>query len=56
MLGISIKWLQNYVNKFYRSISFEASSLASCLDSLILECDELWSFVANSNIPTSTPP
>ncbi len=36
MLGISIKWLQNYVNKFYRSISFETSSLASCLSGLIL--------------------
>ncbi|WP_420826657.1 transposase-like zinc-binding domain-containing protein [Synechocystis salina] len=43
MLGISIKWLQNYVNKFYRSISFETSGLTSCLNGLILECDELWS-------------
>ncbi|MBE9195347.1 IS1 family transposase [Synechocystis sp. LEGE 06083] len=45
--GISMKWLQNYVNKFYRSISFETSSLTSCFNGLILECDELWSFVCS---------
>nr|WP_228016817.1 IS1 family transposase [Synechocystis sp. LEGE 06083] len=42
-----MKWLQNYVNKFYRSISFETSSLTSCFNGLILECDELWSFVCS---------
>jgi insertion element IS1 protein InsB len=41
MLKISIKWIQNYVNKLYRSISFQTSSLAACLEGLILECDEL---------------
>lgn len=51
MLGISIKWLQNYVNKLYRSISLETSSLACCLDGLILECDELWSFVCSKENP-----
>lgn len=51
MLKISIKWLQNYVNKFYCSISFDISSLASCVDSLILECDELWSFVCSKENP-----
>lgn len=51
MLGISIKWLQNYVNKFYRSISFKVRVLASCLDDLILECDELWSFVCSKENP-----
>lgn len=51
MLGISIKWLQNYINKFYRSISFETSHLASSLDDLILECDELWSFVCSKENP-----
>ncbi|MBE9197156.1 hypothetical protein IQ219_18025 [Synechocystis sp. LEGE 06083] len=43
--------MQNYVNKFYRSISFETSSLASCINSLILECDELWSFVCSKDNP-----
>jgi IS1 family transposase len=51
MLGISIKWLQNYINKFYRSICFETSSLTSCLNGLILECDELWSFVCSKENP-----
>lgn len=51
MLGISIKWLQNYVNQFYRSISFETSNLASFPNGLILECDELWSFVRSKENP-----
>ena len=51
MLGISIKWLQNYANKLYRSIAFQASGLAFCLDGLILECDELWSFVCSKENP-----
>lgn len=51
MLGISLKWLQNYVNKFYRSISFQTSSLVSCIEGLILECDELWSFVCSKENP-----
>ena len=41
MLEISVTWLQNYANKFYHSIAFRTSSLAFCLDGLILECDEL---------------
>ena len=51
MLKISIKWIQNYVNKLYRSISFQTSSLAACLEGLILECDELWSFVCSKENP-----
>ncbi len=51
MRGISIKWLQNYVNKFYRSMSFESANLAFCLDGLILECDELWSFICSKENP-----
>jgi IS1 family transposase/transposase-like protein len=51
VLGMSLRFLQKYVNQFYRSIPDEIGvSCPSDID-LILECDELWSFVNSKENP-----
>ena len=45
--GVSARWLQNYVNEKYRSISKTLHVVKKKLpERLTVECDELWGFVA----------
>jgi len=46
-IGVSERWLQNYVNEKYDSVPFELSVMVKAtISGLEIECDELWSFVA----------
>ncbi len=50
-LQVSMTWLQKFVNDFYRRIPCQVEAkLDSHLD-LIIECDELWSFVNSKENP-----
>lgn len=45
-LGVSISWLQNFVNNFYVSVPCHIEVVPETITDLELECcDELWSFV-----------
>lgn len=43
--GVSERWLQSYVNEKYKQVPREANVKKKTGGSLIIECDELWSFV-----------
>jgi IS1 family transposase/transposase-like protein len=43
--GVSWSWLQNYVNNKYSLVSRQVSVTEKARGKLIMECDELWSFV-----------
>lgn len=43
--GVSESWLQRYVNKKYAEVPREIDVKKNYSGSLIIECDELWSFV-----------
>jgi predicted Zn finger-like uncharacterized protein len=45
--GVSIRWLQNYVNKKYAEISQEILVMKKPSGQLTLQLDEMWSFVKN---------
>ena len=45
VVDVSIKWLQEFVNNFYRYMPCEMKVTAPKTINLIVECDELWSFV-----------
>ena len=42
-LNISRTWLQNFVNNFYRQISYQVRVFSEISDDLVVEIDELWS-------------
>jgi len=42
VLDLSIKWLQKFVNNFYRHIPYEMEVAAPKTINLVVECDELW--------------
>lgn len=44
-LQISMTWLQSFVNNFYRHIPCEIVIQPESSINLIVECDEIWSFV-----------
>lgn len=44
-LQISMTWLQSFVNNLYRHIPCQIMTQAENVLDLIIECDELWSFV-----------
>jgi len=44
-IGVSVKWLQKFVNNLYRHIRFEARDIATQTADLVIECDEMWSYV-----------
>lgn len=44
-LQISMTWLQSFVNNFYRHIPWEIVIQPENSINLMVECDELWSFV-----------
>jgi insertion element IS1 protein InsB len=45
VVEVSERWLQNYVNDKYSSVSQEVKVMAKTSFHLTIECDELWSFV-----------
>ena len=49
VVGVSGRWLQNYVNEKYNSVPLELKVMVKSTFSLVIECDELWSFVGNSD-------
>lgn len=49
VVGVSERWLQNYVNKLYEQIPREAVVKKKSKGRLTVECDELWSFVQNKS-------
>lgn len=44
-LQISMTWLQKFVNDFYRCIPCQSKVTPETSLELVIECDELWSFV-----------
>ena len=46
-VGVSDRWLQNYVNQKYRSVPKQVDVKKKLKGRLILQCDEMWSFVGN---------
>jgi IS1 family transposase/transposase-like protein len=51
VMGMSLRTLQDYVNRFYRSISSKLKVKADGDLNLSIECDELWSFVNSKENP-----
>ena len=47
VVGVSKRWLQKYVNEKYNDIPKKVKIKKKLKGRLILECDELWSFVDN---------
>lgn len=47
VVGVSERWLQNYVNKVYEQAPREVTVKKKAAQRLAIECDELWSFVQN---------
>jgi IS1 family transposase/transposase-like protein len=47
--GVSERWLQYYVNEKYDNIPREVSVTKKAGGHLIIECDELWSFVGKKS-------
>lgn len=47
--GVSWSWLQDYVNRKMSSIPREVKHSGKAVGSLIIECDEMWSFVGSKN-------
>lgn len=43
--GVSWSWLQNYVNNKFSEVSRQVSVSGKSKGKLVIECDELWSFV-----------
>jgi insertion element IS1 protein InsB len=44
--GVSKSWLQKYVNNFYETVPQEVEVLPKVNGKLVVQMDELWSFVA----------
>jgi IS1 family transposase/transposase-like protein len=47
--GVSWSWLQNYVNNKFSEVPRQVSISEKARGKLIIECDELWSFVSSKN-------
>jgi IS1 family transposase/transposase-like protein len=47
--GVSESWLQSYVNQKYQNVPREISTKKKTAGHLVLECDEMWSFVGNKD-------
>lgn len=45
VVGVSMRWLQTYVNDKYKSVSKAVKVAVKLTFNLTIECDELWSFV-----------
>lgn len=47
VVGVSERWLQSYINDKYKSIPRTIKVAFKSALNLIIECDEMWSFVQN---------
>ena len=47
VVGVSEKWLQDYVNKKYSEIKLEIDVPNKKKGKIVIQCDEMWSFVLN---------
>ena len=47
VLGISQRWLQSYVDEIYQHIEKKIETIGKGKTRLIIECDEIWSYVGN---------
>ena len=45
--GVNFSWLQNYVNTKFRRVPRQVEVLEKPKGKLIIECDEMWSFVSS---------
>jgi insertion element IS1 protein InsB len=45
--GVSVRWVQYYVNEKYRTVPQQVNVSSKKKGRLTVECDELWSFVMN---------
>ena len=48
---VSWSWLQNYVNKKMAAVPRQITDFANINRNLIIECDEMWSFVESKKTP-----
>lgn len=48
-MDVSWRWLQNYVNNKFALVSRKITVSDKLRGKLIIECDELWSFVDNKD-------
>ncbi len=46
VVSVSERWLQNYVNNKYKSIDQEVKVKNKSKGKLVIQCDEMWSFVS----------
>ena len=49
VVNVSEQWLQTYVNGKYRTVPRQVEITSKKKGRLTIECDELWSFVANKS-------
>jgi len=49
VVGVSERWLQNYVNNLYEQVPRQVIVKKKSKGRLTIECDELWSFVQNKD-------
>ncbi len=54
VLGLSKRWTQEYINNFYKTVEIRINEKFFLVrkkkkTKIILECDEMWSFVSNKN-------
>jgi insertion element IS1 protein InsB len=49
--NVSWSWLQNYVNKKMASVPYQIIIPSNINHNLIIECDEMWSFVESKKTP-----
>jgi len=47
VVGVSERWLQNYVNEKYKAVPQKVDIADKKKGRLTIECDEIWSFVGN---------
>ena len=50
-MGVSLSWLQKFINNLYRSVPCQIEVVPETITDLELECDELWSFVNSKENP-----
>ena len=49
VVGVSERWLQGYVNRKYQEVPRQVEVRKKPKGKLVIQCDELWSFVGNKN-------
>lgn len=49
VVGVSERWLQNYVNQKYDAVPKQIDVTAKEKGRLTIQCDEMWSFVGNKD-------